>query len=105
MANNYDFKAPVDLNITNRTVANSIVMEDAGSYTGPDAVLVGEEAYAHSDIQIPMYKTNICKVLAAGDSLTVSAATSGEVAHFMSLANENISVEVVVSQGDGGTSE
>lgn len=119
---NIDLKTPQTIVITN--VAKDEEMFDAGSLQRSDLYKVtvvtednGETsvtteikhrseisdedlatakkvAFKNTDRKVQMYKTNTYVTLAKGDSVTVTASYPEEIAYFLSLASDDLTVEV-----------
>lgn len=85
---NYNFKAPQTIVLKNTLSATStdLVLDDAGSRTGPFQVAYGVTAYRSADISFQYYKEKLWTTLAAGDTAALTASSSEELAYYTKLA-------------------
>jgi len=85
---NYNFLVPKTIVLKNTLSATAadLVIDDAGSRTGPFQVPYGTTAYRSANIIIQFYKEKTIQLLAAGDTMKITVFSSDELAYYESLA-------------------
>lgn len=88
---------PAVVTITNNATQRKAY--DAGAIQLADASAIqtdanGKYVLTSAERKVQLYKTNQWITIPAGDSATVVAETSEEVAYFLSLANDEIAITV-----------
>lgn len=86
----YDFSKTFAITVTN--AVTQVEYDSPGMRTGPYAVAAGTTAYLNRGVQIPMFETNVVKVLEYGDTLVVKPGSSEEAAHYLMLDIPGITV-------------
>jgi len=81
----------------------TVLAENAS--VGDDTPVFVKRKYKNAEVTVQFYKTNTFLTLESLDSVKVIARSSAEVAHFLSLANDDLTVVVEEATSDDSSSE